>query len=63
MQVDVTPEAAVRLSIYGLDGTVLKSGMGEATTFSGPLPSTQDYILDLSSDGQPVAYTLSVSIP
>jgi hypothetical protein len=63
MQVDVTPEAAVRLSIYGVDGTVLRSGMGGPATFSGTLPSTQDYILVLSSGDRPVAYTLTVSIP
>jgi hypothetical protein len=63
LQVTVTPERAVRLSIYGVDGTVLRSGMGGPASFSGPLPSTQDYLLDLSAGSQPVAYTLSVSIP
>jgi hypothetical protein len=63
LQVTVTPERAVRLSIYGVDGTVLRSGMGGPATFSGRLPSTQDYLLDLSAGSQPVAYTLSVSIP
>jgi hypothetical protein len=63
LQVTVTPERAVRLTIYGVDGTVLRSGMGGASTFSGRLPSTQDYLLDLSAGSRPVAYTLSVSIP
>jgi hypothetical protein len=63
LQVRVTPERAVRLSIYGVDGTVLRSGMGGPASFSGPLPSTQDYLLDLSAGSELVAYTLEVSIP
>jgi spore coat assembly protein SafA len=37
--------------------------MGEASTFSGVLPGTQDYILVLKSAGRAQAFTLKVSIP
>jgi hypothetical protein len=63
MEVNVTPEGNVRLSIYGVDGTVLMSGMGEGSSFTGTLPSTQDYILDLFAGDHAVAYTLQVTIP
>jgi hypothetical protein len=62
MQVNVTSSQAVRLSIYGVDGTVLKSGMGEGATFAGTLPSTQDYILVVGAGTLPSSYTLIVSI-
>ena len=62
MTVRVMPEGSVRLSIYGVDGTVLSSGMGEGSTFEGQLPSTQDYVLVLSSGDQPVSYQLELAI-
>ncbi len=62
MQVDVTSSQALRLSIYGVDGTVLKSGMGEGATFAGTLPVTQDYILVIGAGTQPSSYTLIVSV-
>jgi len=59
LDVEVTaPAPGVRLVIYGLDGTVLRSGMGEGAAFQGPVPVTQDYILALSAGEEGVAYTL-----
>ncbi len=63
MTVTATPDDKLQLSIYGFDGTVLRSGMGQGASFSGTLPSTQDYILVLKSANQVVAFTLKVSIP
>ncbi|MGH2543430.1 MAG: META domain-containing protein, partial [Ardenticatenaceae bacterium] len=62
LDVSVTPAEGVRLVIYGVDGTVLRSGMGEGALFQGPLPSTQDYILTVSAGDQPVTYTLEMEI-
>jgi hypothetical protein len=62
MEVNATPEGLVRLIIYGADGSVLMSGMGEGASFSGTLPSDQDYIVAVQAGPQAVAYTLQVSI-
>jgi hypothetical protein len=62
MYVDVVPGNVVQLIIYGADGTVLKSGMGEGTSFTGVLPSTQDYILVVRSGNFSVSYTIWVTI-
>ncbi|HEX7974685.1 MAG TPA: hypothetical protein VF498_09775, partial [Anaerolineales bacterium] len=62
MTVKVTPDNAVQLIIYGADGAVLKSGMGGGASFTGKLPSTQDYILALRAGPTPAAYTLQVTI-
>jgi hypothetical protein len=62
MYVDVVPGNVVQLIIYGADGTVLKSGMGEGTSFTGALPSTQDYILVVRSGNFSVSYTIWVTI-
>lgn len=62
MKVEVTADDDVQLIIYGADGTVLKSGMGEGASFNDELPSTQDYVLVVRSGDDPVAYTLRVTI-
>jgi hypothetical protein len=62
MEVNVTPTDAVRLSIYGVDGEVLMSGMGGGGTFEGTLPSTQDYIVVVGTGDQAVSYTLQATI-
>jgi hypothetical protein len=52
------------LIIWGEDGTVLMSDHAGATAWSGPLPSTQDYYIDVRSVVQStVDFTLDVSIP
>jgi LysM repeat protein len=63
LNVTAAPQDKLQLIIYGLDGSVLRSGMGEGASFSGVLPSTQDYILVLKSANQAQAFTLTVSIP
>ncbi len=63
MNVTATPDAQLQLSIFGVDGNVLRSGMGQGASFSGTLPSTQDYILVLKSANQVVNFTLKVSVP
>jgi len=52
------------LVIWGADGTVLMSDHAGAIAWSGPLPSTQDYYIDLNSVIQdPITVTLDVTIP
>jgi hypothetical protein len=56
------PEDMMRMSIWGVDGTVLKSGMGGGYEFSGSLPLTQDYIVSLHTADLAVQYTVVFSI-
>jgi hypothetical protein len=52
------------LVIWGADGTVLISSHADALSWSGTLPLTQDYYIDVKSISvQPVDYTLEVIIP
>ena len=62
LTVTAAPTDKIQLTVYGVDGTVLKSGMSEGNSFSGTLPSTQDYMLVLKSANQVQAFTLNVSI-
>jgi hypothetical protein len=62
LSLQVTPENSVRLTLYGVDGTVLNSGMGEGTTIERVLPSTQGYILSLSAGEEPVEYSAELVI-
>jgi LysM repeat protein len=63
LNVTATPDDKLQLIIYGVDGSVLRSGMGQGASFTGVLPSTQDYFLVLRSANQVQAFTLIVSIP
>lgn len=45
--VEVEPGSEVYLTIWGKDGTVLLSGMGGLNEFSGKLPSTQDWLVNV----------------
>ncbi len=63
LTVTATPSDKLQLIIYGVDGSVLRSGMGEGASFTGILPSTQDYLLVLKSANVAQAFTLKVSIP
>jgi hypothetical protein len=65
MTVRLTPDnAQAYVVIWGADGTVLLSGAGEGKKWSGPLPRTQDYYIDVKSSGSAtVSYSLSVGIP
>jgi len=60
--VDVSPPGMTRLTLFGVDGTVLASGMGEGSWFTGELPETQDYFLNLSAGEQAVDYELTLTI-
>jgi LysM repeat protein len=63
LNVTATPDDKLQLIIYGVDGSVLRSGMGQGASFSGVLPSSQAYILVLRSGNQAQAFTLNVNIP
>jgi hypothetical protein len=57
-------QGPVILILYGADGNVLISDHAGATTWSGELPSTQDYYIDTRSVGANVVpFTLTVTIP
>ena len=62
LQVKITPRNSLQLIIYGADGTVLKSDMSEGDSFSGMLPNTQDYILEVRSATTRIGYRLHVTI-
>lgn len=64
MTVNLYPSRPALLVIWGLDGTVLISDHAETTFWSGTLPLSQDYYIDVRSlSGERLDYTLSVSIP
>ncbi|MEJ2211327.1 MAG: hypothetical protein P8129_20125 [Anaerolineae bacterium] len=63
MEVSVDPQDTLRLTIYGVDGTVLKSGMGGGAFFRGTVPSTQDYIVDVGPGAGAESFTMNVIIP
>jgi hypothetical protein len=57
-------EMSTILTVWGADGTLLRSGYTDTTGGVGELPSTQDYYVDVMSVAQaPVDYTLEVIIP
>jgi hypothetical protein len=57
-------QGPVILIIYGADGNVLISDHAGATSWSGLLPTTQDYFVDTRSVGDAVVdFTLQVTIP
>jgi hypothetical protein len=52
------------LAMWGADGTVFMSGAVDATAWSGTLPSTQDYFVDVRSvTSASVSFILEVTIP
>jgi heat shock protein HslJ len=63
LEVNTSPAEGLQLSVYGVDGTVLRSGMGEGAMFRGQLPITQDYILSVSAGDEAAEYTMNVIIP
>jgi len=64
VNVDVFDDNPITLAIAGVDGTILNQYDTDTTTWTGILPSTQDYYIDiLSRDGQAtVDYALVVVI-
>ena len=66
LEVNVTPETndnSLQLIIYGVDGDVLRSGMGEGSSFRGELPSSQDYIVSVRAGEQATDFSMDVIIP
>jgi hypothetical protein len=64
MTVNLYPTRPAVLVIWGVDGTVLVSDHAGATSWSGNLPSTQNYYIDVRSiTGETQNYTLGISIP
>ena len=59
----VPPGGQAALVIYGVDGTVLISDHASAMQWTGPLPKTQDYFIDVKPETGAVSYTLQVTIP
>lgn len=51
------------LAIWGADGTVLISDHADASSWSGPIPSTQDYYIDVRGGPNSSAYLLQITIP
>lgn len=58
-----SPNGDVYLGVIGADGIVLLGSEAEDTTFSGKLPTTQDYYLSLTASAGATSYTLTVEIP
>ncbi len=57
-------EGQVIVIVYGADGTVLQTDHVGSSTFSGTLPTTQDYLIDIRAvGGGPASYTLNISVP
>jgi hypothetical protein len=56
-------QQGIHTQIYGVDGNVLQSGMGGGAGFRGTVPSTQDYIVNVVSDGGAVDYAMTVKVP
>jgi hypothetical protein len=66
LEVNATPKIAgvpLQLIIYGVDGEVLRSGMGEGSSFRGELPSSQDYFVSVRAGEKGTDFTLDVIIP
>jgi hypothetical protein len=59
----VPPGGKAALVIYGADGTVLISDHASAMNWSGVLPKSQDYRIDVKPETGAVSYTLTVTIP
>jgi len=62
MMVEVDANKPVQLIIYGMDGDVLMSGMGEGASFKGELPSSQDYLLVVRAADATASYKITVTI-
>lgn len=64
LEVNTTADPGpVAVVVYGADGTVLQSPMGDAPSFRGAVPSTQDYQIDLKAGPGATAYVMTVTVP
>jgi hypothetical protein len=59
----VPPGGRAALVIFGADGTVLISDHASAMNWSGVLPKTQDYHIDVKPETGAVSYTMQVTVP
>jgi hypothetical protein len=58
------PPGVATIVIYGADGEVLKSDLNNVNDWSGMIPISQDYFIDITSVVDiETEYTLSISIP
>jgi hypothetical protein len=57
-----SPNGDVYLGVFGVDGYLLLPS-AQQTTWSGTLPTTQDYYLSVTTGDGKESYTLSVDIP
>jgi hypothetical protein len=64
MQVTLTSAGSdVLLTIYGLDdGSPIIRYVSGATSWSGPLPGTQDYVIEARATGSSTSFTVTVKI-
>ncbi len=63
MTVSLTaPAGSAWLDIFGLATGTLLSSSSKSVTWTGTLPSTQDYIIEIIPNGQVVNYTLKVTV-
>lgn len=66
LDIAITPDVVAnspQIIVYGVDGTVLQSGMGEAKSFHGLLPLTEDYFVTVRAGEKDVTFTMNVVIP
>jgi hypothetical protein len=63
LSVDVEPTGDFALTIYGQDGTILMGSHDHGSSFSGTLPSTQNYIISVqAAPGVSSGYSLTVTV-
>jgi len=62
-RITLTSGQDAALSIFGRDGTVLLSPMGDQMSFRGYLPATQDYLIDVRAAGTNANFNMFIMIP
>ena len=57
------PPTTAYLDVFGIATGVLLSPNAKATTWTGVLPETQDYIIEvIPNNGQVVNYSITISV-
>ena len=57
------PSSTAYLDIFGLASGTLLSSSAKATTWTGVLPQSQDYVIEVvPNNGQVVNYSITVSV-
>jgi hypothetical protein len=58
------PSTTAYLDVFGIATGVLLSPTAKATTWTGVLPQTQEYVIEvIPNNGQVVNYSIIISIP